>query len=322
MKIRHFYLAALAAAVLAGCSDDDEMAGMQQNVLPEDGVIRLEAGVNNMSTRAVGYAADELEEFGLFVKNAGSDTYSYDNVRMMKGESSTWNSYASDGTTPLTMLWQNASTAVTVTAYAPYDGTNISTLDDALTGTVETDQTTDEASKASDVLFASSSVTPNAPDNSQDIYYDTAAKKLNVSMNHALSKLTVNIRYGTELTRGGATPSLTAIALGGTQTGYSLGLNTGVSSTTGSAQDIQMALSDLPGDYSKCAEAILVPQDAAFTVTVTVNGKTFVYSNESFEFVQGNAYTLNLVVGKDIVNIGEITASEWTTNDGGSLETE
>ncbi len=151
MKTRHFYPAVLAAAVLAGCSNDDEMAGTQQNVLPDDGVIRMEANVNGMNTRAVGYASDGLTELGLFVENANSTTYSYDNVYMKKDATGTWTSYAGDGITPQTMLWQSASAAVTVTAYAPYDA-NITTLDDALKGTVATDQTTETASKASDAL--------------------------------------------------------------------------------------------------------------------------------------------------------------------------
>ncbi len=321
MKTRHFYLAVLAAAVLAGCSNDDEMAGTQQNVLPEDGVIRMEANVNGMNTRAVGYSQNGLSELGLFVENANSTTYSYGNVRMNKGTTDTWSSYASDGTTALTMLWQSASASVTVTAYAPYNGT--ATLESGLTGTVLTDQTSEENSKASDVLFASSPVTPNAPDNKNDIYYDASTKKLKVQMNHALSKLTVNIRYGTELTQDGVTPSLTAITLGNTLTGYSLPLSTGAASATGSTQDIKMALSDATAsDYTKMGEAILVPQKSAFTVTVSIGDRTFVYNNSEFTFEKGHAYTLNLIVGKDIVNIGKITASEWTTNDGGSLETE
>lgn len=84
-----------------------------------------------------------------------------------------------------------------------------------------------------------------------------------------------------------------------------------------------MMLSDATATgYSKSAEAILVPQKAAFTITVTIGDRTFDYSNAEFEFENGNAYTLNLLVGKDSVNIGDITASTWTTNDGGGLETE
>ena len=321
MKIKKFYMAALAAAVLAGCSNDDELAGTQQNVLPEDGVIRLEAGINGMNTRAVGYSESGLTELGLFVDNSSNATYTYNNVYMKKDDSDTWTSHKSDGTTSWMMLWQSESATVDVTAYAPYDAT--ATSGGTITGTVEADQTTEENGQKSDVLYAKSSVTPNAPDASKDIYYDATTQKLNVKMNHKLSKLTVNIRYGTEMTQGGATPSLTSVTLGETQTGYSLSLSDGSVKASGDKSGITMMLSDATATgYNKSAEAILVPQTAAFTITVTVDGRTFVYNNADFLFSSGNAYTLNLLVGKDIVNIGDITASTWVTNEGGSLETE
>lgn len=321
MKIKKFYMAALAAAVLAGCSNDDEVTGTKQNVLPEDGVIRLEAEINGMNTRAVGYSENGLEELGLFVNNSGNTTYTYNNVYMKKDASGTWTSYMSDKTTPCTMLWQSESATVNVTAYAPYDATAPS--GGTITGTVESNQITEEYGKKSDVLYANSSVTPKTPETSKDIYYDATTQKLNVRMNHALSKLTVNIRYGTEMTQDGATPSLTAVTLGETLTGYSLNLADGSVEASGSKSGITMMLSDATATgYNKSAEAILVPQKAAFTITVTIGDRTFVYSNAEFEFENGNAYTLNLLVGKDIVNIGDITASTWTTNDGGGLETE
>lgn len=126
MKANILALAVLAAAVLTGCSNDDELTGTQQSVLPDDNVIRLEAGVNNMQIRAVGYAGNGLAEFGLFVENTDNSIYTFSNVCMKKDDSGTWASYKSDKTTPWLMLWQNESTPVNVTAYAPYnENTNL-----------------------------------------------------------------------------------------------------------------------------------------------------------------------------------------------------
>lgn len=318
-------LAVFAAAVLTGCSNSDELTGTQQSVLPDDNVIRLEAGVNNMQTRAVGYAENGLAEFGLFVENTGNSTYTFSNVCMKKDDSGTWASYKSDKTTPWLMLWQNESTPVKVTAYAPYNENT--QLSNQFTGNVESDQTNEENGRKSDVLYAAASVMPNAPDTDNDIYYDTNTKKLNVRMEHILSKLTVNIRYGTEMTQNGVTPSLTSVTLGETQTEYSIDLSSGSVSATGDKSEINMMISDDAVEgYSKSAEVILVPQSAAFTITVTVHDdldeRTFVYNNAGFEFKKGNAYTLNLLVGNDVTNIEDIFASDWTTNDNGNLETE
>lgn len=317
-------LFAAIAAVLVGCSNDDDLAPQQKNVLPEDGVIRVETSVNDIRSRAIGYATNGLTEFGLFVENATNETYSYSNVRMTKDASDTWTSYKSDGTTPWMMLWQSESATVNVTAYAPYNA-DAATSGGTLTGNVEEDQT--DGGKLSDVLYANSSVTPNDPKTDNDIYYDTAGKKLNVKMNHVMSKLTVNIKYGTELTQDG-TPSPTFVSLTETKTGYSFALSNGKVTATGSVGDIKMATADNSADgYVQSYEAILVPQNAAFNVVVVLNGNRYIYSHSGFDFKGGNAYTLNLVVGKDITNIGNITASEWVTSiddipNGGSLETE
>lgn len=321
MKKANILATAALATLLAACSNDDELTGTQQSVLPDDNVIRLEAGVNNMQTRAVGYAENGLAEFGLFVENENNSTYTFSNVYMKKDDSGIWASYKNDKITPWLMLWQNESTPVNVTAYAPYnENTN---WGNQFTGNVESDQTIEENGRKSDVLYAAASVTPNAPETGNDIYYDTNTKKLNVKMGHVLSKLTVNIRYGTEMTQNGATPSLTSVTLSETQTGYTMDLTSGSVSATGGKSEINMMLSDVAVEgYSKSAEAILVPQSAAFTITVIVGERTFVYNNAEFAFKEGNAYTLNLLVGKDITNIEDISASEWATDESGNLETE
>lgn len=164
---------------------------------------------------------------------------------------------------------------------------------------MESDQTIEENGRKSDVLYAAASVTPNAPETDNDIYYDTDTRKLNVRMGHILSKLTVNIRYGTEMTHNDATPSLTSVTLGETQTGYTMDLTSGSVGATGGKSEISMMLSDAAVEgYSKSAEAILVPQSAAFTITVIVDERTFVYNNAAFEFKKATPIRLTCLWAK------------------------
>ncbi len=302
--------------------ESDEVALAPKNVLPADGVIRVETSVNDIRSLALGYTSDGPNEFGLFVTNSKNSTYTYGNVYMQKNDTTgEWASYEDNenGLAKL-MLWQKADAPVTIVAYAPY--VKGAALDKAVTGTVKEDQTTAENGLKSDLLYAKADVTPAAPDTIEDIFYDTEAKKLNVRLNHVMSKLTVNIRYGTELTQEG-TPTPTSVSLGETKTGYSLNLADGTVTTTDSAGSIKMATADSVADgYTQSYEAILVPQNAAFEVAVLLNGLWYVYSHSGFGFKSGNAYTLNLVVGKDIVNLGGITAKPWENADPGSIETE
>lgn len=316
-------MAALATAGMAGCSDGEEATGTRQDVLPADKVIRMEANVDGRETRAVGYSGDDLQELGLFVEGS-TPAYTYENVYMKKEASGEWVSYADKGAqeSPLEMLWQNASTTVKVTAYAPY-GTD-ALLDGVLTGEVAADQTGEEEGRESDVLYAASFVTPEAPDTGQSIYYDEGKQALVVQMGHALSKLTVNLHYGTELQQeDGSFPEQITAALGGTKTGYALHLADGKVDATGEVQPVTMNLSDATGDYDQCAEAILVPQVAEFTVTLAIGGRMFAYKSDgALTFASGSAYTLNLLVGKDLVRIKDITAAPWEEAGGGALKTE
>lgn len=72
--------------------------------------------VDGMNTRAsYGNSTDKLKSFGFCIKNANSEKYTYDNIKVsQKGYN--W--------IPATqMLWQNSTTAVDILAYAPYQET-------------------------------------------------------------------------------------------------------------------------------------------------------------------------------------------------------
>lgn len=106
--IKILTMAALATAVFASCSSEDELA---QNNYPMDNVVRVTTSVKDINTRAF-HSTNTLDEFAFCIVNPQSTKFSYDNVKVTK-EASTW--------TPASqMLWQNASQPVDIIAYAPY----------------------------------------------------------------------------------------------------------------------------------------------------------------------------------------------------------
>ena len=111
--IKILTMAALATAVFASCSNDEDLA---QSNYPMDNVVRIMTSVDGMNTRAsYGNSTDNLSSFGFCIHNAGSTKYTYDNIQVTK-EGGNWN--------PATqMLWQNSTTAVDILAYAPYQET-------------------------------------------------------------------------------------------------------------------------------------------------------------------------------------------------------
>lgn len=330
MKTKNIIILAAAALMAAGCSNSEDV---QNGTLPSDNVIRIQAGVNNIASRA-GQTTDGLPEFGIFITNAANSTYSFANVKMKKN-STAWDTYfqnlTATGTEPSykvgQMLWQNSTQAVDVVAYAPYKPNQ--TLATSLSGSVSADQTASGADVASDLLYAKSSVTPNANDAStaKNIYYKSDVKAMQVNFNHVLCKLRVNVRYGTEFDGTGAPvkPVVTQPKLLNTQIDWTMNWGTGAVTlpTPATVQTISMKTETaLTTGYSYAYEAIVVPQTAAFKITLNVEGIDYSYQySSSYTFEAGKLYTVNLVVGKDKVTLGTITAVSWNEVPGGTLTT-
>lgn len=180
--IKILTMAALATAVFASCSNDEDLA---QSNYPMDNVVRIMTSVDGMNTRAsYGNSTDNLSSFGFCIYNAGSTKYTYDNIQVTK-EGGNWN--------PATqMLWQNSTTAVDILAYAPYQ----ETTEDA-NGKVKIFGKTDYA-------FSVQADQSDAEDYSSDliVYKQTefkpgselnTSKAVDVTFTHLLSQLNLTI---------------------------------------------------------------------------------------------------------------------------------
>lgn len=306
-------LAALATLALSSCTNQEDPAERNNSLLPADRVIRISAaGVNGMADTRAGWDSENLRNFGLYITNAQANAYSYENVWMQKDIlTDRWAPYNDDGTPRAPLLWSSAHQAVTVTAYAPYASAMI-IKGGVLTSAIRPDQSDPGLLQFSDLLWASATVTPSAPNTKQDIYYDTSSQGLAVQMNHVLSKLRINLRYAPELMPNGTAPTPVKVTLCGTNLEYKLTLSDGTV-TAGTAapsiKDIAMyqdpAPEDLPTGYHAACEAIVVPQAAAFSLRITIGGQEYLYIHTDadgkpapYEFESGVRYTLNLMVGE------------------------
>ena len=110
--IKLFTMAALATAVFASCSNDEDLA---QSSYPADNVVRVTTNVEDITTRAF-HTTNTLDKFAFCIGNASNNKYSYNNILMTK-EGTKWN--PSDPS--IQMLWQNSTQPVDIMAYAPFD---------------------------------------------------------------------------------------------------------------------------------------------------------------------------------------------------------
>ena len=325
-------LAAAAALALAGCSSDDEIVNSNY---PEDNIVRLTAGVNDMTTRGT-YTNSNLKEFGIYIVHPNNYKYSFGNVKATKGEDGKW-------TTSEQMLWADASTPVAILAYAPYNADYTKDadrfLDDffdenipqALRFKIPTEQTADDKS-ADILLFNNSKFVPGN---------DLESQAVNVTFDHALSQLNINIKIGTEFdlpnklesnpvsnVKVGRVPIDGDIAVKGGRVSVDQTNNSDkyvspyLSQFTAATGNAGREVSNATSTYT----CILVPttrDENTFQVTfsMTINGVTKNYSWTSPDrvtFVSGKSYSLTLTVGDDYVVAGNMTVTPWT--EGGSTD--
>ena len=315
--IKILTMAALATAVFASCSSEDELA---QNNYPADNVVRIMTSVDGMNTRAsYGNSTDNLNSFGFCIKNANSEKYTYDNVKVTK-EGSNWN--------PATqMLWQNSTTAVDILAYAPYQ----ETTEDA-SGKVKVFGKTDYA-------FSVKADQSDAEDYSSDliVYKKTGFKPesdlntnqaVDVSFTHLLSQLNLTIELRDQFNQDEEKPvtsaTVTDVKVDGTLIRSKVNFAAdpisiqfdGQASKAITPETVAFTKADKTTDHATFKySAIVIPQRVyagSFCISFKVDGTDYIWTSTSdVEFVSGKKYDLHLLVGKDVVQGGTISATPW-----------
>ena len=329
--IKTLAMAALATAVFASCSNDEDLA---QSNYPMDNVVRIMTSVDGMNTRAsYGNSTDKLKSFGFCIKNANSEKYTYDNIKVSQ-EGSNW--------IPATqMFWQNSTTAVDILAYAPYQ----ETTEDA-TGKVKVFGKTDYA-------FSVKEDQSNAEDYSSDliVYKKTGfkpgtelntSKAVDVTFTHLLSQLNLTIELRDQFNQDEEKPvtsaTVTDVKVDGTFIRSKVNFAAdpisvqfdGMASKAITPETVAFKKADKTTDHATFKySAIVIPQwirAGVFCISFKVNGNDYIWTSTSdVNFVSGKKHDLLLLVGKDVVQGGAISAKPWeegTTGTTGSLETD
>ena len=316
--IKTLAMATLATAFFASCSNDEDLA---QSNYPMDNVVRVTTSVKDINTRAF-HSTNTLDEFAFCIVNPQSTKFSYDNVMVTK-EASTW--------TPASqMLWQNASQPVDIIAYAPYQSiSRYEKMSNATNYPVYVKVQQEADTYESDFLvYKKKGFVPGK---------DLTNGAVDITFTHALSLLNINIEFGNEFSK---TTPLTSnpiknINIGGSvDRGYA-DFTKDVISVTADAASVPVLITPVIGIFNAAANndahatvnysAILIPQTIAqgFRVEFEMDGKIYVWTaSESVTLESGKKHQLNLIVGKDVVKSGYISASPWTEGTGGTLETE
>ena len=315
--IKILTMAALATAVFASCSNDEDLA---QSNYPMDNVVRIMTSVDGMNTRAsYGNSTDKLSSFGFCINNAGNTKYTYDNIMVTK-DGSNWN--------PATqMLWQNSTTAVDILAYAPYQ----ETTEDA-NGKVKVFGKTDYA-------FSVKEDQSNAEEYSSDliVYKQTGFKPesdlntnqaVNVAFTHLLSQLNLTIELRDQFNQDEKKPvtsaTVTDVKVDGTFIRSKVNFAAdpisvqfdGMASKAITPETVAFTKADKTTDHATFKySAIVIPQKVIagqLCIKFKVDGTDYVWTGtDNALFESGKKYELHLLVGKDVVQGGAISAKPW-----------
>ena len=319
-RINTIILPLLAAAALSSCS---KQAAPDSN-FPEDRVIRVEASV--LPSTKGSYTSDDLNEFGLTVKNisyTANDSYNFKNIVFAKTDGS----WAPQGTTP---LWRNAQDEVILVATVPeHPSSDPNSSISSYPGhkfTIQTVQTKEDNS--SDVLGWYKKGVPES---------FLVNGKVNIEFQHLMSKLNLTFVLATEFNFSGIPENdiVSNVVIKGTYSEVYINYDStydrfGYHSAY-SPKDISAYSTGWTKAESKdkhCSskwECILVPNTSPTSITISfdVNGKPYICTLSGKTLEQGKAHNLTINVGKDVATVGPLTIAGWVESDSHSnLETE
>lgn len=294
--MKYIFYAAAALMLLASCNKNDDMP--QVDNYPADGAVRIATSLTAMQTRSGGATAYTGTDLSLSTNYGAGDKYTVSNIRWTTANAgTTW--------TPTTqMLWKNSTTPVAIYAYAPHAAgvTDLSLVPFR----VKSDQSAGLTS--SDLVGY---VNPNFVP-ATDLVADG---KINIALDHKLSKLTLDISFGDQF--GGAA-TIESVTLPETLPMVNYNATTGVVSTaSGTAMPITMH--HLEGNKY---DVILAPQTIAAgkqMITVVLAGSSVEYHytvpTGGHTFASGTAYTMKLKVGKEKIELGVVTVTGWGNGD-------
>ncbi len=293
------YIAMAAVAMMFAACTNDDMPEVPAVDSMTDTPVTLTVGVTDLSTRA-GHDEGELKtgSMGFYMTTADTPSdnrYNAEN-REVKYENDRWNVQGD------MLLWRNETSTVNYIAYHPYD---LNASNKIVTVIAPTNQ---DHANVVDFLYVNGATTSGDSRNG-----------INLTMNHKMSKLLVTLRAGTEL---GTMPDFKEVIIKGMKNQCEFDLAAGAwKNPVAATADIIMVQ-----ENNNNHEAIVIPQtlDEFVVEITTADDRKFRYSQKNVALESGMVYTLNLIVGKDIVELAEdgITVGGWKDGINDDLVTE
>ena len=284
MKVLRFIPLAAIGLLAAACSSDESAPAQQ-----EAKYITIEANIGNM-TRATTTGNSAVFDAGdgvtLYAWTGSATAVAADKV-----VNGVVNTLGTDGKwTPATpMLWADMVTPHYFLGIYPARTVSDFTADP---------YTLDPADyEASDLLVARQLSGLVATQNPVSLTFD-----------HAMAKLVVNMNFRNQWSQMPAITSCVATAAGTATINY-----LAQTVTAGEQAAVSLPAVTASTGYAATYGSIMVPQTGFRTVAITIDGQQFTYTHdEDIPLEAGKYTTLNLIVGRNKIEIGEVSINDWT----------
>ena len=284
MKVLRFIPLAAIGLLAAACSSDESAPAQQ-----EAKYITIEANIGNMTratTTGNGAVFDVGDGVTLYAWTGSATAVAADKV-----VNGVVNTLGTDGKwTPATpMLWADMVTPHYFLGIYPARTVSDFTADP---------YTLDPADyEASDLLVARQLSGLVATQNPVSLTFD-----------HAMAKLVVNMNFRNQWSQTPAITSCVATAAGTATINY-----LAQTVTAGEQAAVSLPAVTASTGYAATYGSIMVPQTGFRTVAITIDGQQFTYTHdEDIPLEAGKYTTLNLIVGRNKIEIGEVSINDWT----------
>lgn len=136
-----------------------------------------------------------------------------------------------------------------------------------------------------------------------------------LTFNHVMARLDVNLQFRNQFDGTPTVEKSYVNALSASTVNYLTQTVTAV----GEAGNL-----DLTNKTPNMAYTIILPPQRVHTVAIVIDGRTYTYTNtDGFSLEKGKIQTLNLIVGRDQIELGSIVVNDWGSGeviDGGEAQ--
>ena len=284
MKVLRFIPLAALGLLAAACSNNESDSAQQ-----EAKYITIEASIGNM-TRATTTGNTSVFDAGdgvaIYAWTGSATAVSADKV-----VNGVVNTLGTDGKwTPATqMLWADMVTPHYFLGIYPARTVSDFTADPYTLAPADYE--------ASDLLVARQTSGLTATQNPVSLTFD-----------HAMAKLYVNMNFRNQWDQTPAIASCVATAASTATIDY-----LAQTVTAGEQASVSMPAVAAQTGYAVTHSSIMVPQTGFRTVTLTIDGQEYSYTHDADIPLEAGKYTtLNLIVGRNKIELGEVSINDWT----------